>query len=159
MTEIPTCIEDLSKEWLHKTLSEALKVKNIEILELKPISSIGYLSQALKATFKVKDSDHPEKIFIKINLSDDSHFTFVGKHGIYLAEIRSYQEILPALIKYEIEQFGKSKLKKLIPTYFCFSLLNFFLQLIFMIVRFLCGQELFVKLLLLKLLLKRLVLD
>ena len=52
MSEIPTCIEDLSKEWLHKTLSEALKVKNIEILELKPISSIGYLSQALKATFK-----------------------------------------------------------------------------------------------------------
>ena len=118
MAEIPTCIEDLSKEWLHKTLSEALKVKNIEILELKPISSIGYLSQALKATFKVKDSDHPEKIFIKINLSDDSHFTFVGKHGIYLTEIRSYQEILPALIKYEIEQFGKSKLKKLIPKYF-----------------------------------------
>ena len=83
MAEIPTCIEDLSKEWLRKTLSKALKVQNIEILDLKPIASIGYLSQALKATFKVKGSD-PEKIFIKINLSDDSHFTFVGKHGIYL---------------------------------------------------------------------------
>ena len=117
MAEIPTCIEDLSKEWLRKTLSEALKVQNIEILDLKPIASIGYLSQALKATFKVKDSD-PEKIFIKINLSDDSHFTFVGKHGIYLAEIKSYQEILPTLIKYEVEQFGISKLKTLIPKYF-----------------------------------------
>ena len=126
MAEIPTCIKDLSKEWLHKTLSEALKVQNIDILELKPISTIGYLSQALKATIKVKDSD-PEKIFIKINLSDDSHFTFVGKHGIYLAEIKSYQEILPALIEYEVEQFGKSKypvaqLLHLSPTMFALQL-------------------------------------
>ena len=114
MAEFPENPEKVSKEWLHKTLCESLKTENIKILELKPIISKGYVSQALKATIKVNESN-PEKVFIKMNVSDNSKMTHLGKHGIYEMELRAYQEILPTLIKYEIEQFGESKLKSIIP--------------------------------------------
>ena len=89
MAEFPENPEKVSKEWLYKTLCESLKTENIEILELKPIISKGYVSQALKATIKVNESN-PEKVFIKMNVSDNSKLTHLGKHGIYEMELISY---------------------------------------------------------------------
>ena len=78
MAEIPVKPEDVTKDWLKITLTKSLK-SDIEVLELIPIETEGYLSKACKASIKINGGS-VEKIFLKITLpSDDPFSAFIGK--------------------------------------------------------------------------------
>ena len=117
---IPFCVEDLTKEWLEKVLKKSLKEsEKVEILNIKPIKTEGYLSKAAQGIIRINDKTNLEKVFIKLNLpSNDPFQTYVNDYGIDKKELNVYQEILPALMEYEIQMFGHSKLQMKIPKFY-----------------------------------------
>ena len=117
---IPFCVEDLTKEWLEKVLKKSLKEsEKVEILNIKPIKTEGYLSKAAQGIIRINDKTYLEKVFIKLNLpSNDPFQTYVNDYGIDKKELNVYQEILPALMEYEIQTFGQSKLQMKIPKFY-----------------------------------------
>ena len=118
MAEIPLKVEEVSEKWLKDTLEESLN-KKIEILNLNPIKTDGFLSKAVKATIKLEDESNPEKIFIKLNLPNDDPFqAFINDYGVDLKELKAYQTILPELINYEKKILGTSKLQMKIPKFY-----------------------------------------
>ena len=118
MAEIPLKVEEVSEKWLKDTLEKSLN-KKIEILNLNPIKTDGFLSKAVKATIKLEDESNPEKIFIKLNLPNDDPFqAFINDYGVDLKELKAYQTILPELINYEKKTLGTSKLQMKIPKFY-----------------------------------------
>ena len=51
MAEIPIKPEDCDRNWLKNTLTKSLK-SEVDVIELKPVKTEGYLSKAFKATIK-----------------------------------------------------------------------------------------------------------
>ena len=117
---IPFCVEDLTKEWLEKVLKKSLKEsEKVEILNIKPIKTEGYLSKAAQGIIRINDKKDLEKVFIKLNLpSNDPFQTYVNDYGIDKKELNVYQDILPTLMEYEIQIFGESKLQMKIPKFY-----------------------------------------
>ena len=116
---VPFSVEDLTKDWLKKILRKSLKEsEKVEILNIKPIKTEGYLSKAAQGIIRINDKD-PEKVFIKLNLpSNDPFQTYVNDYGIDKKELNVYQDILPTLMEYEIQIFGESKLQMKIPKFY-----------------------------------------
>jgi hypothetical protein len=64
MSQVPIKVEDVTVNWLKSTLTSSLS-KDVEILELMPIKSDGYLSKAFKAKFRVTNDVNIQKVFVK----------------------------------------------------------------------------------------------
>ena len=118
MAEIPVKPEDVTKDWLQKTLKISLK-SDIEVLDLIPVKTEGYLSKACKATIKINDGN-TEKIFLKITLPSDDPFTaFINKYNVDTNEVKAYAETIPKLIEFERNhRNGESWLKEIMPKFY-----------------------------------------
>ena len=118
MAEIPVKPEDVTKDWLKRTLTKSLK-SDIEVLELVPVKTEGYLSKACKATIKI-GGGVPEKIFLKITLPNDDPFTaFINKYNVDTNEVKAYSETIPKLIELEKAYCnGESQLAKIMPKFY-----------------------------------------
>ena len=118
MAEIPVKPEDVTKDWLERTLAKSLK-SNVEVLELIPVKTEGYLSKACKASIKI-DGGSSEKIFLKITLPSDDPFTaFINKYDVDTNEVTAYTETIPTLIEFENSfSNGKSRLLDFFPKFY-----------------------------------------
>ena len=101
----------VTHDWLKETLQKSLKTENVQIVELVPIKTDGYLSRAFKATIRIDDNPG-EKIFIKISLSSDDPFQdFIQKYHIDVIEVKAYSEMLPKLMEFEKSRWSSKKSK------------------------------------------------
>ena len=118
MAEIPVKPEDVTKDWLQKTLEISLK-SDIEVLDLIPVKTEGYLSKACKAKIKINDGI-TEKIFLKITLPGDDPFTaFINKYNVDTIEVKAYAETIPKLIEFERNhRNGESWLEEIMPKFY-----------------------------------------
>ena len=82
---IPFCVEDLTKEWLEKILKKSLKEsEKVEILNIKPIKTEGFLSKAAQGIIRINDNNNLEKVFIKLNLPSNDPFQTYGPNHLLL---------------------------------------------------------------------------
>ena len=112
--KIPTCQNEISKEWLKvvlksKSTTTETEDNDVEVSELVTVNEKnGFLSGATKA--KVTINGQEKNLFIKAIVNPDDPF----RHLFYLnnfdeVEIRFYKEYLPAIVQFTKEQLGSEK--------------------------------------------------
>ena len=119
MSEIPTCPNEVTKEWLNATLKEIFTVEKIEIVYFEKVQQTeGFTSGAFKA--RAKTSGNEINFFIK-SITDHKDPSRYYMEEFYLdhVEILAYKEILPKLIEFEkSNRNGKSRLELTLPTFY-----------------------------------------
>ena len=117
MTDIPLNPEDVTKEWLKKTLEFSMK-QNVKVLDLIPLKTAGYLSTACKASIQL-DNEKIENIFLKITLpNNDPFMAFINRYNVDTTEVIAYSEVLPQLIDFEKSYLKESRLEQAIPKFY-----------------------------------------
>jgi hypothetical protein len=112
-TKVPLKSDEVTKEWLKCVMQNALNVNTVEVLALEPIKeTCGMLSGAFKAHIKIEDV-LTIRLFIKIG--EDQFRKNMVHYNIDVAEVNAYTEYLPMLVKFEMDQLGRSELANLSP--------------------------------------------
>jgi hypothetical protein len=112
-TKVPLKAEEVTEEWLMGAMQDALKVTTVKVIALDPIKeSGGFLTGAFKAQVKIEDGS-TIRLFIKIG--EDQFRKNMVHYNIDIAEVNAYTEYLPMLVKFEMDQLGKSELANLSP--------------------------------------------
>ena len=93
-------IEDVTKDWLKNALEDAQDCK-VQVLELAPLVTAGYLSTACKAKIQFENGEH-QKLFMKFTLPKSDPFSaFLTEYNLDANEVNAYKNMFPKLVAFE----------------------------------------------------------
>ncbi len=118
----PTCLDDVTPEWLLSVMTKALDKSTIKVANLRPfVEGTGVLSSVFKADIIDKGEKGEEvvlKLFIKTALQfglGSQYDSFIRNTSPDIAEVKAYKEDFAKMIQFEEEHIGSSEVAKIIP--------------------------------------------
>ena len=111
---MPEITRDWVKEKMEQVVGEAVVVTRLE----KEENPAGFLSTVFYVTIEVESTGEQKELFVKAAHEDKDMAQYVVEQSLDKLEIQFYQEIVPDLIKFEIDMSGRSEVEKMVPKFY-----------------------------------------